>query len=152
MKRKWLVLTMIVAIFTFTLLPFNFLSAAPGNLIKNGDFAGNSFSYWNSWGIVDPTAEAVTITSTPVINGNSGIYQTVDTTEKNLIFNFDVNPVYTTDSGIQIAFSLYKNGAFQGQAFGYFNELTESEWTTVSFNVEDFWHAHTGALYADLIK
>jgi hypothetical protein len=53
MKKKWLLFPILIVVLIFTLLPVNFLSANPGNLVKDGDFsAGNDNSYWDIYGNV----------------------------------------------------------------------------------------------------
>lgn len=148
MKKKWLFLPVLAIILIFTLLPVSFLRAGSGNLVVNGDFAGNSFSSWSSWGDVVMVSEAARVSSTT--SSNSGIYQLINTTEKNLIFSFDVTPRYTgTVSNIQIAFTIYKNGVNLGQAFGYFYNLPTVKLAKISFKVADFWKQNTGSPYAD---
>jgi Tol biopolymer transport system component len=148
MKKIWFFLPLLAIILIFTFLPINFLKAGSGNLVINGDFAGNSLSSWSSWGDVAMVNEAARVSSTT--NSNSGIYQLINTTEKNLIFSFDVTPRYNGSvCNIQIAFTIYKNGADVGQAFGYFYNLPTVQLAQLSFNVEDFWKQHTGAAYAD---
>jgi|GEM_PF-2285663 len=148
MKKKWLLLPVLVIILIFTFLPVNFLKAGSGNLVINGDFAGNSLSSWSSWGDVAMVSESARVSSTT--SSNSGIYQLINTSEKNLIFSFDVTPRYSGSvCNIQIAFTTYKNGADVGQAFGYFYNLPTMKLAQLSFKVEDFWKQNTGAPYAD---
>lgn len=148
MKKKWLFLPMLAIILIFAFIPINLLNANPDNLVQNGDFTGGSLNSWNSWGSVSVIQEAAVIYST--LSANSGIRQLINTTEKNLIFSFDVTPRYSSaNSGVQIAFNIYKNGTAQGQAFGYFNNLPPMQWSYISFKVSDFWQQNTGAPYAD---
>jgi 6-phosphogluconolactonase (cycloisomerase 2 family) len=148
MKKKWLFLSLLAIILVFAFLPINFLKAGSGNLVVNGDFAGNSFSSWSSWGDVVMVSESARVSSTA--SSNSGIYQLINTTEKNLIFSFDVTPRYNGSvSNIQIAFTIYKNGVDMGQAFGYFYNLPTVQLAHISFKVPDFWKQNTGAPYAD---
>jgi hypothetical protein len=148
MKKKWIFLPVLVIIIVFTFLPTSFLRAGSGNLVANGDFTGNSLSSWNSWGDVAVINDSVRIMSTASIN--SGIYQLINTNQKNLIFSFDVTPRYNGSvCNIQIAFTIYKNGVNLGQAFGYLYSLPTAKLAQVSFSVPDFWKQNTGAPYAD---
>jgi hypothetical protein len=148
MKKKWLFFPILAIILIFAFLPISFLKANPGNLVQNGDFAGNSLSSWSSWGDVVMVSESARVSSTA--STNSGIYQLINTTEKNLIFSFDVTPRYNGSvCNIQIAFTIYKNGVNLGQAFGYFYNLPTVQLAQLSFKVSDFWKQNTGAPYAD---
>ncbi|MCL5074000.1 MAG: DUF5050 domain-containing protein [Actinobacteria bacterium] len=147
MKKKWLFFPILAIILIFAFLPISFLKANPGNMVQNGDFAGGNLNSWNSWGDVAVMNGAAVIYSN--IGTNSGIRQLINTTEKNLIFSFDVSPRYGANSGVQIAFNIYKNGVAQGQAFGYFNNLPPVQWSHISFKVSDFWQQNTGAPYSD---
>ena len=75
MKKKWLVLPILTVILIFTLLPVSFLNANPANLVQNGDFAGGSLNFWNSWGNVSVMNGAVAIYSNA--SADSGIYQLI---------------------------------------------------------------------------
>jgi len=147
MKKKWLFFLILAIILIFAFLPISFLRANPGNMVQNGDFAGGNLNSWNSWGDVTVMNGAAAIYSN--IGTNSGIRQLINTTEKNLIFSFDVTPRYGANSGVQIAFNIYKNGAAQGQAFGYFNNLPSMQWSHISFKVSDFWQQNTSTPYSD---
>jgi hypothetical protein len=46
-NNKWILLYFLVIIMIFILIPINFLSASPENLITNGDFQTGDFSGWN---------------------------------------------------------------------------------------------------------
>jgi hypothetical protein len=148
MKKRWFVLSIILIITIFTFLPISPLKANPGNLVQNGDFAGGSLNFWNTWGDIRMYQDAAGLYSTT--SNTSGMSQVINTTEKNLIFSCDISPRYSGGSSrVQIAFNIYKNGAQLGQAFGYFNNLPPMQSSHVSFKVSDFWSQNTGAIYAD---
>jgi len=147
MKKKWLILLLVFAVAVLFFLPSNLIEANPGNLIQNGSFDSGSLSGWNSSGDIRIIDNAAGIYSN--YGTQSYIQQLINTSQKKLIFSFDVSPRYTKNSGIQVAFNIYKNGAFLAQAFGYFNNLAPMQWSHISFNVEDFWKQNTGAQYAD---
>lgn len=131
----------------FAFLPAGSIGANPGNLVANGDFTGGSLNNWSTWGDIRMYEDAAGIYSN--MGSNSGIRQAINTSEKNLIFSCEISPRYGSNSGVQIAFNIYKNGSQLGQAFGYFNSLTPMQWNSVSFKVSDYWSQHTGAAYAD---
>lgn len=64
MKNKWLFLPLLTVILIFTLLPVSFLNANPGNLVQNGDFAGGSLNFWNTWGDIRMYEDAAGLYST----------------------------------------------------------------------------------------
>ena len=148
MKKKRFVLSIILIITIFTLLPLNNLGANPENLVDNGNFDGGSLGYWNTWGDIRMYQDSAGLYSTS--SATAGISQKINTSQKKLIFSCDISPRYSgSSSGIQIAFNIYKNGSQLGQAFGYFNNLAPMQFSHISFEVEDFWHNNTGANYAD---
>jgi len=148
MKKRWFVLSIILIIIIFTLLPISNLRANPGNLVANGGFDSGSLSSWNTWGDIRMYQDAAGLYSNA--GNTAGISQKINTSQKNLIFSCDISPRYSgSSSGVQIAFNIYKNGAQLGQAFGYFNNLTPMQFSHISFKVSDFWSQNTGAPYAD---
>jgi len=149
MKKKWLLFLPVLAIIImFVFIPINFLRANPDNLVKNGDFAGGSLSPWNSWGDIRMYQDTAGLYSTS--SNTAGISQKINTTEKNLNFSCDISPRYSgSSSGVRIAFNIYKNGVSQGQASGYYNNLTPMQWSHISFKVADFWQQNTKMPYSD---
>lgn len=147
MRRKWFVLLLVLAVSVLFFLPLSIIGANPGNLVQNGSFDSGDVSSWSSSGDIRIMDNAAGIFSN--YGTISYIRQFINTSQKNLIFSFDVSPRYTQNSGIQIAFDIYKNGAFLAQAFGYFNNLAPMQWSHISFKVEDFWHQNTQATYYD---
>ena len=96
MKKRWFILSVILIITIFTFLPINNLKANPGNLVQNGDFAGGSLNFWNTWGDIRMYEDAAGIYSTT--SSTSGMRQTINTSNKNLIFSCDISPRYSGGS------------------------------------------------------
>ena len=82
MKKSFLKISVFIFALIFALLPASFISANPGNLVKNGDFSSGN-DYWSSSGTVNFISEEV------FIDQGGYIEQSINTSRKNLKYIFD---------------------------------------------------------------
>jgi hypothetical protein len=152
MKKKWLLFPLFLLVLIFTLLPVSFLNANPGNLVKNGDFS-DGLNYWDSfWDLWAPKFISETIFLQSSKLGATGYAfirneELIDSSNKNLTLSLDVliDSYNGNDGRINPGFSLFKNGVPILSGFELrSNTIPTSQWTKISINLSDAWHATYG--------
>jgi hypothetical protein len=149
MKKKFLVLPILLLslILIFTLLPVSFISASPGNLVKNSSFS-DGFNHWD-------TQNTVTLfNETAYVSGQNGVwtgvYQYVDTSNKHLKYSFDVKAVTFANNGdLDIGFDLWKGPVYLG-GVEFEGTITLDQWYHDSHKISELWaDQHGGASLPD---
>jgi len=147
MKRRFLIIPFLTLAFVlvFTLLPVSFISANPGNLAKNSSFS-DGLGHWGSTSGVSIDNEAAFIDGDD--DGNwYGIWQDIDTSDKNLTFSFDYKPEhFGGGSQIRIGFTLPEGTA---EYYG----IDTLEWHHFSEKISTIWaDNYGGAKLPEFVK
>jgi hypothetical protein len=151
MKRRLVMIS--VFVFVFTLLPLNYLSADPGNLVKNGDFS-DDLDDWSTLGtvniIIDVT-KAAELDSTFGSIIPSQISQYIEVSNKDAILSFDIKQTnYDCGAALTtVGINIFENSIHKGSAWYEYDSLALNTWTSISFKLSELWYDYNGTEMPD---